>query len=56
MGKLNSPQLAQRVEALLRLMLKVFLEDAEMIERYNVAFCWGLAVSRVATDAYPERF
>lgn len=41
MGKLNSPQLAQRVEALLRLTLKVFLEDADIIERYNNAFIQG---------------
>jgi hypothetical protein len=41
MGKLDSPQLAQRVEALLRMVLEVFLKDADIIERYNKAFQMG---------------
>ncbi|MGA9378529.1 MAG: hypothetical protein WBV73_07135 [Phormidium sp.] len=38
MGKVNDPKLAQRVDAILLLTLKKFLEDLEIIERYNTAF------------------
>ncbi|HEY9853876.1 MAG TPA: hypothetical protein V6D28_30685 [Leptolyngbyaceae cyanobacterium] len=38
MGKVNDPKLAQRVDAILLLTLKKFLEDPEIIERYNAAF------------------
>jgi hypothetical protein len=41
MGKLDSPQLAQRVESLLRMGLEVFLKDSDIIERYNAAFACG---------------
>ncbi len=41
MGKVNNPQLGQRVEALLRMALDVFLRDPDMIERYNRAFEHG---------------
>ncbi len=41
MGKVNKPQLGQRVEALLRMALDVFLRDPAIIERYNRAFARG---------------
>lgn len=37
MGKVRDPKLAQRVDAILLLTLKKFLEDPEIIERYNTA-------------------
>jgi hypothetical protein len=36
-GKINMPHLSQRVEALLRIALDIFLRDADIIERYNRA-------------------
>ena len=41
MGKLQIPHLAQRVDDILLQALEVFLEDADMIERYNLAFQFG---------------
>ena len=41
MGKVNSPHLAQRVEAILRLTLDVFLREPDIIDRYNKAFEQG---------------
>lgn len=41
MGKVNNPQLSQRVEALLRLALDVFLRDPDIIDRYNRALQSG---------------
>ncbi len=38
MGKVNDPRLAQRVEAIAAKTLNLFLDDPEIIERYNVAF------------------
>ncbi|MEG3918056.1 hypothetical protein QUA07_02775 [Microcoleus sp. T3_A4] len=38
MGKVRDPKLAQRVDAILLLTLKKFLEDPDIIERYNTAF------------------
>lgn len=38
MGKVSTPHLAQRVDALLRLTFNVFLGDSDIIERYNLAF------------------
>ncbi|BAY34633.1 hypothetical protein NIES2107_65380 [Nostoc carneum NIES-2107] len=41
MGRLNSPHLAQRVDAILMQALDIFLSDADIIERYNLAFEQG---------------
>ena len=41
MGKLQHPHLAQRVDDLLLQALDVFLEDADIVERYNQAFQCG---------------
>ena len=41
MGKLHQPHLAQRVDDLLLQTLDVFLEDADIVERYNQAFQGG---------------
>lgn len=41
MGRLNSPHLAQRVDAILMQALDVFLSDYDIIERYNLAFARG---------------
>jgi len=41
MGKLDNPQLSQRVEALLRMALEIFLKDTEIVERYTKAFEFG---------------
>ena len=38
MGGLNNPNLAQRIEALLKQILKIYLQDPEIINRYNLAF------------------
>jgi hypothetical protein len=37
MGKLHEPRLAQRVDVIILKTLKVFLEDSDIIERYNLA-------------------
>jgi hypothetical protein len=41
MGKVNAPHLSQRVDALLRLALRVFLSDDDIVERYNQALDKG---------------
>lgn len=41
MGKLHQPHLAQRVDDLLLQALDGFLEDTDIIERYNLAFQFG---------------
>lgn len=41
MGRLNSPHLAQRVDAILMQALDIFLSDPDIIERYNLAFNKG---------------
>lgn len=41
MGKLHHPHLAQRVDDLLLQTLDVFLEDVDIVERYNQAFHYG---------------
>ncbi|MGK7875422.1 MAG: hypothetical protein AB4426_19615 [Xenococcaceae cyanobacterium] len=38
MGKINDPKLAQRVDSIILLTLKNFLNDPDIIERYNTAF------------------
>ncbi len=41
MGKINDPRLTQRVEAITAKTLNLFLNDPEIIERYNLAFAKG---------------
>lgn len=41
MGKLYDPALAQRVDALLKRMIEMFIQDPEIIDRYNQAFEHG---------------
>ncbi len=41
LGKINDSKLAQRVDSIVLLMLKKFLNDPEIIERYNAAFARG---------------
>jgi hypothetical protein len=38
LGKIEDVHLIQRVDSLLKIALKVFLEDIDIIERYNTAF------------------
>lgn len=41
LGKIKDSKLAQRVDSIILLMLKNFLHDADIIERYNLAFFHG---------------
>ena len=41
MGQVNDPRLTQRVEAIVAKTLNIFLNDPEIIERYNLAFAKG---------------
>ena len=41
MGKVNAPHLAQRVDSILLRALTLFLADADIVERYNLALAGG---------------